>query len=64
MADQVEEITPVIDWNDYRTERNEDGEKYVIHDIYACGASDTYLWSLQEALDWVKEHHKICRKVG
>lgn len=64
MADQAEEVTPVIDWNDYYTDRTEDRDKYIVHDVPGCGERETYLWSLQEAIDWALEHNKVCAEVG
>lgn len=47
-----------IDWNDYFNDRDEWGELFIEHE--SCQLRGYYHWSLQEAIDWALEHHKIC----
>lgn len=51
-----------IDWNDYNIYFDTHSSARIIeHDVKGCHAEEELIWTdLQEAIDWAKEHHKVC----
>lgn len=49
-----------IDWNEYVTDIDEWGQKYILHDRFHCQAHYDYTYSLQEAIDWALDHETKC----
>lgn len=49
-----------IDWDNYYTERDEWGDRSI--NCERCLGSHYYVFGLQEAIDWAKDHDPYCPK--